>query len=80
MNLSLALDGSIVGNFLLAALILIGLKLISAVVQTTLMRGDSRNAPRTIFFRVVYITGKVTPFLAVACVAMTAILEHNWAA
>jgi predicted anti-sigma-YlaC factor YlaD len=80
MNFSLALSGSTAGNFLLAALILIALKLISAVVQTALMRGDYRNTPKTAFFRTVYITGKVAPFLALACVAIPAILNHDRAA
>jgi len=80
MNFSVAFSGSIAGDFLLAGLILIALKLISAAVQTVLMRGDYRTTPQTAFFRAVYITGKVTPFLALACVATTAILEHNRAA
>jgi len=77
MDFSLAFSGSVAGHFLLAALVLISIKLISAVVQVALMRGDYRNSPKTAFFRTVYFTGKITPFLALACVAITAILQHN---
>lgn len=71
------MSGSVAGNFLLAGLILIALKLVSTVVQVALMRGDYRNAPTTAFFRAVYVTGKVTPFLAVACVCVAAVLQHH---
>lgn len=79
MNFSLALSGSIAGDFLLAALVLAFLKVASAVIQFSLMRGDYRTTPKTGFFRAVYFTGKVTPSLALACVCVTAILQHNGA-
>jgi xanthine/uracil permease len=77
MSFSLAFSPSLAGHFWMAALILISLKLISTIVQITLMRGDYRNSPNSLFFRTVYFTGKITPFLAVACTCLTAILLHN---
>jgi hypothetical protein len=77
MHLSLALSPTPVGRLLLAALIFAGLKLISFLMQIILSRGDSRNHPRTTFFRIVYVTGKITPALSTACFLIAALLLHD---
>ena len=77
MQLSLALSPTPVGRLFLAALIFAGLKLISFLLQIVLARGDNRNLPRTAFFRTVYLTGKITPILSVACFLAAALLLHD---
>ena len=42
------------------------IKLVSALIQNVLSRGDYRNHPNTSTFRISYVAGKVTPSLAAA--------------
>lgn len=65
------------GHFLLASLLLLLLKVISTGLQTKMMRGDYRNSPNTVFFQMVYVTGKITPFLAATSAFICAMLEHD---
>jgi hypothetical protein len=61
MDLNLAFTDSAAGHALLVALTFVLLKLIATVIQVVMLRGDYRNMPKTLFYRSVYITGKVTP-------------------
>jgi cobalamin synthase len=77
MHLSLALSPTPAGRFLLAALILAGLKVISFLMQLILSGGDSRYQPRTTLFRLAYATGKVAPVLSIACFLIAALLLRD---
>ena len=78
MNLGLAMSGTHAGRMLLLGLIFVGLKLLATVIQLALLRGDYRHMPTTIFYRVVYMAGKITPSLAAACFCVASILRKAW--
>ncbi len=71
------LNGTIAGDFCFAMYFLLGLKLVATVAQFVWMRGNYRDVPQSFFFRVIYVTGKVTPALAVACGFVYALLRHD---
>jgi hypothetical protein len=73
----LAFNGTPSGDFLFAALVFAVLKLISTVIQIVLMRGNYRIVPATRLFKTVYLAGKVTPALALACAFVSAMLLHD---
>jgi hypothetical protein len=75
----LAFSGTPSGDFLFVALVFAVLKLISTVIQVVLMRGNFRNVPTTRLFKTVYVAGKVTPVLALACAFISAVLLHDGA-
>jgi hypothetical protein len=77
MSLQMALNGTVAGDFLLAAFVLLGVKFAVTVVQIAMMRGKYKVLPKGVWFRVVYVTGKVTPSLAAVCLFVSAMLEHN---
>ena len=77
MNLNLTFPHTVAGYALLAGLLSVALKLIAAVFQISLARGDYRRYPDTVLFRTVYIVGKVTPALAAASLCVSAILQHD---
>ncbi len=77
MTLRMALSGTMAGNFLLAALVLAGVKLAAAIAQVAMMRGRYRAMPKGAWFRAVYMAGKVTPALAAVCAFVSAMLLHS---
>lgn len=64
-------------DFFFAGCVCIVLKLVAAVVQIALARGNYRTYPDTSFFRVVYIIGKVTPAMAALFLFVFAVLGHD---
>ena len=74
MTFQLALSHSPSGRFLLVALILLCMKLAATVLQVVLTGRDQTVQPKTRFFRLVYVTGKVTPALGGACAFASALL------
>ena len=77
MNLNLTFPRTIAGYAFLAGLTFVALKLIAAILQIRLARGDYRRYPDTVLFRTVYMVGKVTPALAAASLCASAILQHD---
>lgn len=77
MSLATAFTGTIAGDFLFVTLVLVALKLLSALVQARLMRGNYRDMPDMTLFRLIYIIGKVTPALASFCAFVSAYLLHD---
>jgi hypothetical protein len=77
MQISMAFNGTVAGDFLFATLVFLALKLLAAAIQIAMMGGNYRDAPKTSFYLLVYLTGKVTPFLAVACAFVSALLLHD---
>jgi hypothetical protein len=77
MDLNLAFTDSAAGHALLVAITFVLLKLIATVIQVMMLRGDYRHMPKTLFYRSVYITGKVTPAFAAGFAFLAALLQHN---
>jgi hypothetical protein len=77
MQIGMAFNGTIAGDFLFVTLVLVVLKLLAAAIQIAMMRGNYRDPPKTSFYRLVFVTGKVTPFLAAACAFVSALLLHD---
>jgi Ca2+/Na+ antiporter len=73
----MAFNGTVAGNFLFLTLVFLVLKLLAATIQIAMMRGNYRDAPKTSFYQLVYVTGKVTPFLAAASAFVSALLLHD---
>jgi hypothetical protein len=75
--MKIAMSGNVTKDFYIAMYALIGLKLLATVAQFAWMRGNYRKVPQSIAFRVIYVTGKVTPALAVTCGFVYSVLRHD---
>ena len=77
MSIGMAFSGTAPGDFLFAALVFAALKMIVAAMQIAMMKGNYKDAPQTLLFRIVYAAGKITPVLMVLCAFVSAVLQHQ---